>query len=51
MTNEIGPVAKNNHITIFHAKEIRGVRMNSEAMDVHGGRKPSGSHLPKLLLK
>ena len=51
MTNEIGPVAKNNHITKFHAKEIRGVRMNPEMVGVPRGRKPPGSHLPKLFLR
>jgi hypothetical protein len=38
VTNEIGAVAKNNHITIFDAKEIRGVGMNLKVVDARGGR-------------
>jgi hypothetical protein len=51
MVNEIGTVAQNNHIAIFHPKEIRGVRMNFKSVGALGGRKPSRSQLPKFLLR
>ena len=51
MTNEIRFAAKNNHITIFHVKEICGVGMNPKMMGVRGGRKPTGSHLAEVLLR
>jgi len=51
MTNEIRFATKNNHITIFHVKEICGVGMNSKMMGARGGRKPTGSHLPEVLLR
>ncbi|MDX2454107.1 hypothetical protein [Desulfosarcina sp.] len=38
MANEIGAIAKNNHITIFDAEEIRGVGMNLKAVGAMGGR-------------
>jgi hypothetical protein len=38
MANEIGVSAQNNHITIFHPEEIRGVRMDLKTVGAMGGR-------------